>query len=66
MSKSNIDICQWAADGAGGKLRDSVKANPDIVHKKDQSSRTSLHWAAAGGHDDIVQFLLSNGAIVSL
>lgn len=28
----------------------------------DKSGRTALHWAAIGGHTEIVKFLLSKGA----
>ena len=35
------------------------------VDKRDGDGRTALHWAAAGGKDDVVEFLLSREASVN-
>lgn len=64
MINSNVEVCQWAADGSITKLKEAVSLNSQLVHKKDQSDRTPLHWAASAGNEEAVRVLLSYGAAV--
>jgi hypothetical protein len=46
-----------------GKTSDFQKMvkNKQPLDVNDNHRRTPLHWAAAGGHEDLCQFLVSNG-----
>ncbi|KAI9018012.1 ankyrin repeat-containing domain protein [Phycomyces nitens] len=41
----------------------SLLEKTDGLNSKDEDGRTALHWAASGGHVDVVQFLLEKGAL---
>lgn len=56
------EIHQAAKDGNLEKVKALLQTNPRLVSSKDEDGRTPLHWAAAGGHKDVVVFLLSNEA----
>jgi len=45
-------------------LRSLVSEDATSVNAVDADSRTPLHWAASGGHLDVVAYLLANGAQV--
>ncbi len=47
------------------KVKSLLKDNPELVSSKDGDGETPLHWAAANGHNDVVNFLLSNKADVN-
>ena len=51
-----------------GKLED-VKAvldsNPELVNQRDTEGATALHYAAFGGHSDVVRFLVERGAEIN-
>lgn len=55
----------WAgAVGGGSRRRSSSEAGSSGVHARGDRGKTPLHWAAAGGHDAIVEMLLAAGAVV--
>src|SRR5271170_4190594 len=56
------EIHEAAKKGDLEKVKALVSANHTLVSSKDDSGRTPLHWAAAGGYKELVQFLLDNKA----
>jgi len=46
-------------------LRSLVSEDATCVNSVDADTRTPLHWAASGGHLDVVSYLLANGAEVN-
>ena len=58
------EIHSAARDGDLVKVKMLIQADPKLVSKKDGDGRTPLHWAAAEGHKEVVEFLLENKADV--
>ena len=58
------EIQDAAKDGNLDKVKALVQANPKLVTSKDAEGKTALHWAATGGHKEVVQFLLDSKADV--
>jgi ankyrin repeat protein len=56
------DIFKTAAEGNLAKVKELVEKNPELVKAKDKESETPLHKAAAQGHMDVVNYLISKGA----
>ncbi len=46
-------------------VKQCVESDPLYVQGYDGNGRTLLHYAAEGGHADVVKYLLENGAIVN-
>ena len=51
-----------AANGRLDLVKTLIQIYPNLIDVKDNSHRTVLSWAAAQGHDEIVAFLIKNGA----
>ncbi len=51
-----------AANGRLDLVKTLIQIYPNLIDVKDNSHRTALSWAAAQGHDEIVAFLIKNGA----
>lgn len=49
-------------EGAPEKALALLKQNPSLVNSQNGSKQTPLHVAAAGGHKDVVAWLVANGA----
>ena len=64
MSVSDVSICNDAYDGDLSAVRREINHNNSLVNVKDKNRRTPLHWACSTGHNNIVQFLIHNGAKV--
>jgi len=47
------------------EVTEIVLAHPEFVHEKDAEGATALHYAAHGGHREIVQFLVQHGADIN-
>ena len=60
MVTGEIDAA--ARDGDLGKVQALLKVDPHLVFSKDNHDKTPLHFAADGGHKDVAQLLLANGA----
>jgi ankyrin repeat protein len=63
-AKDSIFIATIIGDAA--KVKVFLGSNPSLIHQKDQSGQTCLHWAANKGHLQIVKLLVSQGAQVNL
>lgn len=59
------DIHRSAADGRADSVKESVEKEPAIVRQTDSSGFTALHYAATGGHTDVLTVLLDGGADVN-
>src|ERR1035441_8858139 len=54
-----------AMKGDLAKVKALLKGNPDLIFSKASYGEMPLHWAAMGGHKDVVEFLLANNASVN-
>jgi len=59
---SSEEIFKAAAEGDLVKVKALVEKDPELVKARDEEESTPLHGAAAAGHLDIVEYLLSKGA----
>lgn len=68
-SGSNVapapEIHRSAADGRADSVKQSVESDPKLVRTTDASGYTPLHYAATGGHTDVIEVLLDAGADVN-
>lgn len=54
-----------AYEGNLDYVKQCVQSDPLYVQGYDGNGRTLLHYAAEGGHADVVKYLLENGAVVN-
>ncbi|KAA0183809.1 26S proteasome non-ATPase regulatory subunit [Fasciolopsis buskii] len=52
---------QLAYEGKFKELSNLIDANPEVIRETDKTGRNLLHWAACGGHLDLLKVLLSKG-----
>ena len=55
-------IHRASADGQADSVKQAVTDDPTLVQSKDSDGYTPLHHAAIGGHAEVVEVLLENGA----
>ncbi|MBP6824724.1 MAG: ankyrin repeat domain-containing protein [Acidobacteria bacterium] len=55
-------IFKELSSGSAEKALELLKQNPSLVNVRNESKQTPLHVAAAGGHKDVVAWLVANGA----
>ncbi len=55
-------IYEAAEQGDIAEVERLLQADPDCLNQQGRGGWTPLHWAAAGGHADVVKLLLSKGA----
>ncbi|CEP09250.1 hypothetical protein [Parasitella parasitica] len=60
-----LTIQQAAYEGKLYIVQQMVEKENSLVNSFDQDGRNALHWAASGGHADIVNYLIAMGAIVN-
>ncbi len=51
-----------AREGQLDKIKGLVEHEPGLIHATDEHRFTPLHWAASGGHVDVMVFLIDRGA----
>ncbi len=56
------EIHRAAEAGDLAKVKALVEGDPALVKAKDENGRTPLHWAARGGHFEVLQYLVDRGA----
>mmetsp|Transcript_110502 Transcript_110502/g.165388 ORF Transcript_110502/g.165388 Transcript_110502/m.165388 type:complete len:484 (-) Transcript_110502:266-1717(-) len=62
-STTGSTVAHLAAQGGDIEaLKGEVTKRKEIIHTKDENGWTPLHEGARGGHLDVVQYLVSNGA----
>ena len=59
------ELHQAAADGDVPRVRELLKAKPELVNAKDKGNGTPLFWAVAQGHKEIVALLIASKADVN-
>jgi ankyrin repeat protein/L-ascorbate metabolism protein UlaG (beta-lactamase superfamily) len=64
LQSPSEEIFKAAAEGNLPRVQELVEKDPELVKAKDEEESTPLHGAAAAGHIDIVEYLLSKGAVV--
>ena len=62
---SSEEIFKAAAEGDLAKVQALIEKNPELVKARDEENSTLLHGAAAAGHIEIVEYLLSKGADIN-
>lgn len=59
----SAEIHESAWKGEFENLKTILKANPESVNLADYRNSTPLHFSADGGHFEIAEYLLKNGAV---
>ncbi|KAM7541439.1 hypothetical protein Aperf_G00000032655 [Anoplocephala perfoliata] len=58
---SDLEVCNLARNGKVTELLNLINSDPNMIALKDSSGRTVLHWAACGGHVELVKCLIQRG-----
>ncbi len=59
------EIHDAARQGDLAKVKSLLAKHPELLEARSENEKTPLHFAAQGGHKDVVVFLLVNGADVN-
>ncbi len=65
MGCKSVSIHQAVFDGNIEALKSQLTAGAEVDAKDDKFVGTFLHWAAAGGQNEIVELLIAKGADVN-
>lgn len=60
------DIHQAALKGDLERVKALVNEDPGLINTPGGNGKAPLHWAAQGGHVEIVDFLIERGAVVDI
>jgi len=63
---SSVEISKLAYDGKTVEVKSKIMADSKLATVKDDSGRLPLHWACAGGHTELVMFLLEKAGQLDL
>lgn len=55
-------LIEAVQQGQADRVREIPNADPGLVHQRDESGATPLHYAALVGHREVVQLLAERGA----
>jgi len=55
-------LIEAASHGNLSEVKAIAERHPELVNQRDQTGATALHYAAFGGHCDIVRALVKSGA----
>ncbi len=58
-------LIEAAKQGEVENVRRIVQNRPELINGRDEHGATALHYAAFGGHRDVVMFLVKNGADIN-
>jgi ankyrin repeat protein len=59
------EIIEAAKTGDLAKVKKLIEKDPSLIRIKDETGRTTLHWAARGVHVEVLSYLVSQGADVN-
>lgn len=55
-------LCAAAVEGNLSEVKNALAADPSLINVRGDRGRTPLHFAAGGGHKEVVKYLLEQGA----
>jgi ankyrin repeat protein len=58
-------LIEAARLGVAEDVRAMAHSHPHLVHARDETGATALHYAAFGGHRDVVRMLVEAGADIN-
>ena len=58
-------LIEAAKRGAADDVKVILHSDPELIHKRDELGATALHHAAFGGHRDVAQLLVQQGADIN-
>jgi hypothetical protein len=58
-------LIEAAKSGNVADVRDIAQRQPELLNRKDSLGATALHYAAFGGHCDVVRSLVEHGAEIN-
>ncbi|KAI9313108.1 hypothetical protein BX666DRAFT_1979474 [Dichotomocladium elegans] len=61
-----LNIFTAAFEGKLFVVKQLLEKEPASVDLRDEDGRTPLHWAASGGQQPLIEFLIDHGANVNL
>ena len=64
MSVSDVQFCSLAYEGKLELMRSLWEGDPSLINARDTNMRTALHWASSSGKEEVVDWLLTQGAEV--
>jgi hypothetical protein len=58
-------LIEAAEKGAIEDVKAIAQSHPELVNQHDETGATALHYAAFGGHREVVRFLVQQGADIN-